>query len=62
MGGCKCNDDTAEWGPGTDLKENWACWCQIPDQYMSQADANVKSDKNRRECGVILECQTAAVL
>lgn len=62
MGGCKCNDDTAEWGPGKKLAEEWSCWCQVPDTYESFATVGLTDDANRRECGVILSCQTAAVL
>lgn len=69
MGGCKCADDTMEWMPSAPLSdkitEQWACYCQVPNTYASwpQYDASSKpNDKNRRECGVILECQNTAVL
>ena len=35
MGGCKCDDDTAIWGPGSGLDPRWACYCNVPDQYAS---------------------------
>jgi hypothetical protein len=61
MGGCKCADDTAEWGPGNGLDEDWKCWCTIPDQYEARP-AKKGSEKNNRACGVIVECQNAAVI
>lgn len=85
MGGCKCNDDTAVWGPGQGKHaEKWACYCNALDQYASMeefkyidedgnptqeeyADEATKiknkiNDKNRKLCGVISSCQTAAVV
>jgi len=61
MGGCKCADDTMEWMPkhpnSDDVAENWACYCQIPNTYASIALLkDPRNDKNRRECGVIVEC------
>lgn len=61
MGGCKCADDTAEWGPGDGLAEEWKCWCTVPDQY-SARPYKKKDERNNRACGVIVECQNAAVL
>jgi len=75
MGGCKCADDTAEWTPNAQesnaIEESWACYCQVPNTYASmpyvEHDGTTGkftkvNDKNRLECGVILECQTTAVL
>ena len=60
MGGCKCADDTAEWMPHAPnkptAKENWSCWCQLPDMYESMPFKAKKDNRNRRKCGVILEC------
>jgi len=39
MGGCKCNDDTAIWGPGQGgHDERWACYCNALDQYESMEE------------------------
>ena len=66
MGGCKCADDTAEWGPGNNVKEEWKCWCTIPDTYEAMPEDDAKAsatrENNNRACGVINTCQNAAVL
>ena len=71
MGGCKCADPLAEWGPGPEVTALWACYC--PDNMYNDSpysDKDFKTDtgkveasddRNRQRCGVIAECVQAAV-
>ena len=64
-GGCECADDLAKWSP--DTNSHWACHCQRFDTYESyprvKLDPQGKlDDRNRKKCGIIVECQTVAIL
>lgn len=73
FGGCKCADDGAEFKLDVDNnnRSRWHCQCVSTDQYVNQpfaetiADANsgkiVLDDRNGKTCGIIRECQSAAM-
>ena len=66
-GGCQCADDSAKWSGGPGIDAQWACHCQGIDTYASypyvELDGAGKiDDRNRKECGIIVECQTVAIL
>jgi len=73
FGGCKCADDGAEFTLDVDFnnRSRWSCKCESTDNYASQPEAImvtdpdsgklVLNDRNGKKCGIIAECQNAAV-
>lgn len=64
FGGCKCADEKAEWGPNPAnySADSWGCYCVNPDLVGNQVSVtDPTSALNGVECGVVSQCQAAAV-